>query len=205
MHGASGIVEEGDKYNVLTSCPLAIDEAGTAFTPIDSDFCGIYKSDMKWEDYVALHSAILAIVRESGGFWFSKDVYSDPKSMLEYAPVVCETMLKCARPEHDCEDFERAGTTFIDTFLTGEAKDKARTAFPALGRMKEKGSPSQTIILSDARNTPHRPHMTVIAILLSCCVVVALVVLSVSTYGKKRSNYKDSNSFSIKKDHGDLP
>ena len=40
QHGAVGNRTMEDKYDVMTSCPVALDEAGSGFTPMDGDFCG---------------------------------------------------------------------------------------------------------------------------------------------------------------------
>ena len=41
MHGEKGEKTYEEKYDILTSCPLGVDESGKAFTPIDGDFCGL--------------------------------------------------------------------------------------------------------------------------------------------------------------------
>eukprot|EP00591_Stephanopyxis_turris_P010788 CAMPEP_0195507272 /NCGR_PEP_ID=MMETSP0794_2-20130614/747_1 /TAXON_ID=515487 /ORGANISM="Stephanopyxis turris, Strain CCMP 815" /LENGTH=695 /DNA_ID=CAMNT_0040633901 /DNA_START=1 /DNA_END=2085 /DNA_ORIENTATION=+ len=46
-HGKKGAVTNETKYEVLTSCPLGLEQSGKAFTPIDGDFCGNYKK-LKW-------------------------------------------------------------------------------------------------------------------------------------------------------------
>ena len=71
QHGAVGKRTVEDKYEVLTSCPVGLDEAGTGFTPMDGDFCGKSTSEMGWSDYLLIHASMLRIVRATGGYWFS--------------------------------------------------------------------------------------------------------------------------------------
>ena len=40
QHGAVGNRTVEDRYDVITSCPVGLDEAGTSFDPLDGGFCG---------------------------------------------------------------------------------------------------------------------------------------------------------------------
>ena len=73
-HGQVGEEKVVNKYAVLTSCPVGLDESGTGFTPVDSDFAG---ERLSWADYVIIHKAMLDIVRETGtSIWFSPEAYT---------------------------------------------------------------------------------------------------------------------------------
>eukprot|EP00964_Phaeocystis_antarctica_P070138 scaffold42680_cov67-Phaeocystis_antarctica.AAC.6 len=46
QHGAVGNRTVEDRYDVMTSCPVGLDETGTGFTPMDGGFCGKRTSEM---------------------------------------------------------------------------------------------------------------------------------------------------------------
>ena len=134
-----------NKYEILTDCPLAQDEAGTRFTPIDKDFCGEETKSMSWSDYVLLHKGILRVVRETGGFWFSQSAYPDFDLLQRHAPSICKSMLKCLKDHDDCQDFEMSSIVFIETVLSDAAKVLTFDAFHNIGRHRELGSVSATV------------------------------------------------------------
>jgi hypothetical protein len=48
QHGAVGKRTVEDKYEVLTSCPVGLDEAGTGFTPMDGDLSSAARAPARW-------------------------------------------------------------------------------------------------------------------------------------------------------------
>jgi len=146
-HGSlpSHVVTKENKYQILTDCPLGIDESDTKFTPIDSDFCGKHMTEMSWTDYVLLHKGILRIVRATGGFWFSISSYSDMEAVGKYAPLLCASMLKCMKDSKDCEHFEIDSITFIDNTLNEFSKTIAKDVFPEIGSHFKLGSAAATL------------------------------------------------------------
>ena len=73
-HGPVGKREIVDKYAVLTSCPIGLDESGVGFTAVDSDFLG--DEPLVWSDYVLIYQAIINIVQQTGPFVFSPSTYT---------------------------------------------------------------------------------------------------------------------------------
>lgn len=143
-HGVDGVLESDitteDKYEILTDCPLGVDEAGTKFTPIDSDFCGSHLTKLSWSDYILLHKGILRVVRETGTFWFRGSSYPDFELLQEHAPRICETMLQCMKDEEECHHLEKASVHFIENVLIHSARNEAYSAFHNIGRHRELGS-----------------------------------------------------------------
>merc|ERR1712127_1118005 len=92
QHGAVGKRTVEDKYEVLTSCPVGLDEAGTGFTPMD------------------------------GGYWFSASAYSDFESVVKHGPELCAAMLACAGDGIECDELERISTLFVDNYLADDAR-----------------------------------------------------------------------------------
>jgi len=146
-HGSlpSHVVTKEKKYQILTDCPLGIDESGTKFTPIDSDFCGKHMTEMSWTDYVLLHKGILRIVRATGGFWFSISSYSDMEAVGKYAPSVCASMLKCMKDSTDCKHFEINSIAFIENTLNESSKTIVKDVFPEIGFHFNLGSVAATL------------------------------------------------------------
>jgi hypothetical protein len=122
QHGAVGKRTVEDKYEVLTSCPVGLDEAGTGFTPMDGDFCGKSTSEMGWSDYLLIHASMLRIVRATGGYWFSASAYSDFEAMVRHGPELCAAMLACAGDGIECDELERISTLFVDNYLADDAR-----------------------------------------------------------------------------------
>ena len=113
-HGKNQIMSIQDKYIVLTSCPLGVDESGVGFTPFDSDFFGKMTREMTWKDYLLLHTAILRIVRDTGAFWLDGSSYEDLDFLHAHAPIMGKTLLQCMKNHSDCKDLEDASMIFIE-------------------------------------------------------------------------------------------
>merc|ERR1712130_954272 len=131
-----------DKYIVVTSCPLGVDEAGVGFTPFDSDFFGELTKEMSWKDYLLLHTAILRVVRETGSFWSDGSSYEDLTFLHQHAPRMSKTMLKCMKDHDDCKDLEEASIVFIERTLAEPARKQAYEVFHNIGQHKNLGSAS---------------------------------------------------------------
>lgn len=131
QHGDSHDAVVDDKYEILTTCPLGVDEVGTRFTPIDSDFCGRSMKEMSWKEYLLLHRAILRVVRKTGGYWFNGATYLDMNKLHEYSSVLCKTMLDCMKDSEECGEFERASIFFIENTLTDRMRRRTYYLFGA--------------------------------------------------------------------------
>ena len=154
QHGAVGKRTVEDKYEVLTSCPVGLDEAGTGFTPMDGDFCGKSTSEMSWSDYLLIHASMLRIVRATGGYWFSASAYSDFASVVKHGPELCAAMLACAGDDIKCDELERISTLFVDNFLADDAREATLKWMP---RSKgEVGAPGSVSFVVSQGKAPHR-------------------------------------------------
>ena len=122
QHGSQSLEPtEEDKYEIFTTCPLGVDESGTMFTPIDSDFCGRELKNMAWKEYTLLYKAILRVVKQTGGYWFHGKSYTDVNKLHEFSAPVCRHMLECMKDPLDsqsCQDFELYAELFIENVLT---------------------------------------------------------------------------------------
>lgn len=133
------------KFEIFSSCPLLLDESGTKFTAIDSDFCGKETKSMSWSDYLLIHQAILRVVHETGGFWFSGSTYVDFSEVKKIGPTICSAMLNCMKDHDDCETMEREAISFIENVLTQDAKERTYSVFYNIGRHRELGSVSASV------------------------------------------------------------
>ena len=154
QHGAVGKRTVEDKYEVLTSCPVGLDEAGTGFTPMDGDFCGKGTSEMGWSDYLLIHASMLRIVRATGGYWFSASAYSDFDSVVKHGPELCAAMLACAGEGIECDELERVSTLFVDNYLADDAREATLKWMP---RSKgEVGAPGSVSFVVSQGKAPYR-------------------------------------------------
>jgi len=142
-NGEAGEKEVVDKYSVLTSCPVGIDESGTGFTPVDGDFLG--HEALAWADYVVIHQAIVDIVREVGPFVFSPSTYKSMEMVKGYTNKLYKTMLKCAKNAKTCNQFEKAAMDLVENSLTNEAKEKVNAGFANFGKADKPGSISAAV------------------------------------------------------------
>ena len=145
QHGVSDELTSEKRYDILTDCPLGVDEAGTKSTPIDAAFYGVKNEELSWSDYILLHKAILRVVRQAGGFYFSSSAYSDMNAASEIAPRMSSSMMTCMKNNNDCAELEDNAIIFIDEALTDEAKHKTKRAFKYLGSPSMSGSVSAVV------------------------------------------------------------
>jgi len=141
--GASGEMNVVDKYAVLTSCPVGVDESGTGFTPLDSDFLG--DEALAWSDYVVIHEAIYNIVKEVGPFVFWPETYTSMEEVSKYTNTLYKTMLKCAKNAKQCAPFEKAAEALLENTLTDDAKAKVKQGFGNFGKPNKPGSISAAV------------------------------------------------------------
>ena len=193
QHGAVGNRTVEDKYDVMTSCPVALDEAGSGFTPMDGDFCGKNTSKMGWSDYLLIHASMLRIVRATGTYWFSASAYRDFDSVMQHGPELCSAMLACASAGAECNELERISALFINSdYLTDDARNATMKGMPGLGEMGAPGSVSFVVSQGKARSTEHRvliaavPLAVVGAAMVSLLLVVTVVARS--AVRRKRSS-----------------
>ena len=189
QHGAVGKRTVEDRYDVMTSCPVGLDEAGTGFTPLDGGFCGKSTSEMGWSDYLLIHASMLRIVRATGGYWFSASAYSDFESVVKHGPELCAAMLACAGDGIECDELERISTLFVDSYLTDDAREASHKGLPGIGVVGAPGSASFVISQGKARSTEHIVLIATGAVAGTAMVALLLMVTVVarSTLRRKRS------------------
>mgnify|MGYP002817438179 CR=1 FL=1 len=189
QHGAVGNRTVEDKYEVMTSCPVGLDEAGTGFTPMDGDFCGKSTSEMGWSDYLLIHASMLRIVRATGGYWFSASAYSDLGSVMQHGPEICAAMLACAGAGTECNELERISTLCIDSYLTDDAREASHKGMPAVGEVGAPGSVSFVVSQGRASSAEHTVLIATGAVAGAAMVALLLVVAVVarSVLRRKRS------------------
>ena len=186
QHGAVGNRTMEDKYDVMTSCPVALDEAGSGFTPMDGDFCGKNTSKMGWSNYLLIHASMLRIVRATGAYWLSASAYRDFDSVMQHGPELCAAMLACAGAGAECNELERISALFINSdYLTDDARNATMKGMPGLGEVGAPGSVSFVVSQGKARSTEHR-----VLIAAGAMVLLLLVVTMVahSVVRRKRSS-----------------
>lgn len=190
QHGAVGSRTVEDKYEVMTSCPVGLDEAGGGFTPMDGDFCGKNTSKMGWSDYLLIHASMLRIVRATGGYWFSASAYSDFDSVVQHGPELCAAMLACAGAGTECNELERICALFIHGhYLSDDAHEATLKAMPDIGEVGAPGSVS--FVVSEGKvSTTEYIVLVAAGVLAGAAVVAALLMAAVvarTVHRRKRS------------------
>ena len=191
QHGAIGNRTVEDKYDMMTSCPVALDEAGSGFTPMDGGFCGKNTSKMGWSDYLLIHASMLRIVRATGAYWFSASAYRDFASVAQHGPELCAAMLACAGAGAECNELERISALFINSdYLTDDARNATMKGMPGLGEVGTPGSVSFVVSQGKARSTEHRVLIAAGAVAGAAMISLLLVVTVVarSVVRRKRSS-----------------
>ena len=187
QHGAVGNLTFEDRYDVMTSCPVGIDEAGTGFTPLDGGFCGKSTSEMNWSDYLLIHKSMLQIVRATGGYWFSASAYKDFGSVVQHGPELCAAMLACAGAGTECDDLEKLATLFIDNYVTDDAREASLKGMPGLGKVGAPGSVSFVVSQGKACSTEHIVLITAGTVAVVAMLLVVGVVATVHHRRRKQS------------------
>lgn len=181
QHGAVGNRTVEDKYELMTSCPVGLDEAGTGFTPMDGDLCGQSTAEMDWSDYLLIHASMLRIVRATGGYWFSASAYSDFDAVVKHGPELCAAMLACAGEGVECDELERISALFVNHYLTTDAREATRTGMPGVGKVGAPGSVSFVVSQGKADTAVSTEAIVLIAgaAVLVTVVLAAAVVATV--------------------------
>merc|ERR1712183_500189 len=92
-NGKDDVLTATDKYDMISDCPLVEDESGKKFGPIDSDFCGSKIKELSWKNYLLLHTAILRVVRKTGGYWFDSSSYNDMETVKKFALKITRNVI----------------------------------------------------------------------------------------------------------------
>ena len=190
QHGAVGDRTVEDRYDVMTSCPVGLDEAGTAFTPMDGGFCGERTAEMAWSDYLLIHASMLRIVRATRGYWLGAAAYSDLDAVMEHGPELCTAMLACAGEGSECDELERVAELFIDHYLTDDARNASHAGMPGLGEVGAPGSASFVVSQGNAGTSAFSTEEIVLiagAVVLAAMVLAAVVAVAVGVRRRKRS------------------
>lgn len=148
-HGSVGESQEAEVFQVLSSCPLALDESGKKST---FSICGesLYAGQsMPWNVYIHIHSVMFNIVKTSG----IRDVSAlrDADYAALRLPELCASGVQCAE-SGTCNKFELDMQDFIDHELNPDAREKALKAFPLLGYASKPGSVSHLISKGKSSN-----------------------------------------------------
>jgi len=186
QHGAVGNRTVEDKYELMTSCPVGVDEAGTGFTPMDGDFCGQNTAEMDWSDYLLIHGSMLRIVRATGGYWFSASAYSDFDSVKQHGPELCAAMLACAGAGAECDELERISTLFIDSYLTADARAASHAGMPGLGKVGDPGSASFVVSQGKADDSGVSTEGIVLIAAGAALAAAVVVVIAVAVTVRRR-------------------
>jgi hypothetical protein len=139
-HGNTSESRVSPKHQLLTTCPLAVDESGQLAS---LSLCGIalYEGGpVPWDVYVIVHSTLLKLVQETG--ITSLDSLRDLSYAQQHLPKLCSSGVKCAERD-ECDEFEANMLDFVTHELTDDAKDKVWKAFPELGDVGKPGSVSR--------------------------------------------------------------
>ena len=204
QHGAVGNRTVEDKYEVMTSCPVGLDEAGTGFTPMDGDFCGKSTSEMGWSDYLLIHASMLRIVRATGGYWFSASAYSDFESVVQHGPELCAAMLACAGDGIECDELERISTLFVDNYLADDAREATLKGMPGCGEVGAPGSVSFVVSQGRAGSTERTVLIAAGAVAGAAVVALLLVVTVVARTVRRRKRSPPTPAATIELEPGTL-
>ena len=99
-HGQVGEYSFDDKYTLLTSCPLVLDETEKAFTPIDSDVSDLFGdgevgSVIPWDVYVNIFNYQSNLVENVGPCFLDQEGYEDFEGFAEFTKELNEVAKKC--------------------------------------------------------------------------------------------------------------
>ena len=136
-HGEDGEEENVEVFQVLSSCPINVDESGKKTT---FSICGKVLYDggpMPWSVYLKIHGIMFKLVKESGVRDLS--AFHDLDDAIQRLPGLCISGLTCAE-EGDCGEFEAKMMDFIKHDLVTDARKKVYAAFHHLGDASKEGS-----------------------------------------------------------------
>lgn len=102
-HGQVGEETFGDKYVLLSTCPLVIDESGVAFTPIDEDEfpADELPDSLSWEYYQKVHKVLITTVSL---IFIPREYQINTTTInpLVSTKNVYDAIFKCAEGGEDC-------------------------------------------------------------------------------------------------------
>ena len=141
-HGEIGDYSFGDLYILLSTCPLVVDEAEIAFTPLDSDvnFGAAQENGiMMWTDYVDEFNGFSALVSAVGPCIMDQDGYDDIQGFKAFSVVFNEAVKKCV--DNGGDDCIAAIDSWEDMmkFYAEPCKSKYLTAIIPLLDLRDAG------------------------------------------------------------------
>ena len=169
VYGTAGEPRTATKHQILTTCPLAVDESGQMAS---MSICGkgaymcqcvyiifhvvvilippqhqtspvLYQGGpIPWDIYLIIYDTLLKIVKETG--INSLDALRDLQYASAHLPSLCTSAVQCSET-NECEDFEKYMLDFVNVELTYDAQMKVWKAFPDLGHVYKAGSMAQRL------------------------------------------------------------
>mmetsp|Transcript_22332 Transcript_22332/g.34304 ORF Transcript_22332/g.34304 Transcript_22332/m.34304 type:complete len:366 (-) Transcript_22332:178-1275(-) len=143
-HGEIGDYSFGDKFALLSTCPLIVDEAGIAFTPLDSDvnYFGAAQENgiLMWTDYVNEFNGFSVLVSAVGPCIMDQDGYDDIQGFKAFSVVFNEAVKKCV--DNGGDDCIAAIDSWEDMmkFYAEPCKSEYLTAITPLLDLRDAGS-----------------------------------------------------------------
>lgn len=125
-HDKEGEMTTDDMYDVITDCPLGVDESGVGFTGISRNLCKGKMSKLSWKDYINLHRGLLRLIVATGIHDYS--AFRSVGKARKHLGGVCNAMIKCIKASgkknegRKCRALERKSKVFYDKVLTKKAK-----------------------------------------------------------------------------------
>lgn len=97
-HGEVGEYSFGDRFNLLSNCPLVLDETEQAFTPLDSDVN--YRPEqggniIAWDDYVNVFNSFVGLVDVVGMCVMDQEGYADLQGWKDFSVVLNGVHKEC--------------------------------------------------------------------------------------------------------------
>merc|ERR1711915_811128 len=139
-------------YDVITDCPLGVDESGVGFTGISKDFCKAELSELSWREYLNLHTGLLRLILATGIHDYS--AFQSLDKAKQNLGGVCKSMIRCIRAggkpneKKKCASLERKSKKFYDEVLTKEAKESIGSKISALGNFPDVGAGAFTNVIA---------------------------------------------------------
>ena len=97
-HGEVGDYSFGDKFILLSDCPLVLDETEQAFTPLDSDVnYGPEQGGniIAWDDYVNVYNSFVGLVDVVGACVMDQEGYADLQGWTAFSVVLNDGYKEC--------------------------------------------------------------------------------------------------------------
>ena len=136
-HGEDGEEENVEVFQVLSSCPINVDESGKKTT---FSICGEVLYDggpMPWSVYLKIHGIMFKLVKETGVRDLS--AFHNLDDATQRLPGLCSSGLTCVE-KGDCGEFEATMMALVNKDLVTDARKKVYAAFHHLGDASKEGS-----------------------------------------------------------------